>query len=284
MTTLERLSDYPRISRLEYFIRVPDTVELHSSLRENGTIGRFEYEFVWHQAIFVPSYRFASEGEARHELDPLLDAWTLNALVQLGLSISFIFTKSEVAAGPIAADKNSRTRRAQPMPPSSFRLVHELKQYPSLPTRCNIDECTRDLAAHYQEALNAHRTLLMHAYAMVTRVEFQHGSMQMAARRLAIHLDVLKWVKQMATERTIEGYARKYARKAVQPEPLQVDELETLRRMISELLNRSLSLASGADPGKAVSFPPGGSIAKRIDRDRRRRKKNLLTSQPKSAK
>jgi hypothetical protein len=105
---------------------------------------------------------------------------------------------------------------------------------------------------------------------MVTRVEYEHGSLPQAATKLAISLDVLKWIKKMASERTIEGRARKYTRKSPRLESLGADELEALSWIIRELVSRSAKLASNTPPGKTVSLTPGGSIAERVQRERLR--------------
>ncbi len=104
---------------------------------------------------------------------------------------------------------------------------------------------------------------------MVTRVEYEHGSLPQAATKLAITLDVLKWIKTMASERTLAGRARKYARKSPL-EPLAADEHDALGWIIRELVSRSVKLASNRPPGKTVSHTPGGSIAERVQRERLR--------------
>jgi hypothetical protein len=259
---------YPRVTWLEYFIRVPDTVELAAGLNEKGTIGVFDYSFVFHNALFFPRVQFTSVEDARAALDPMLEAWRVQTVITLNYSMSFAYMAHEVLHEPPQPGAKPVARPRRPMPPKFLRMIAEADQYPQPPTSWGIDECTRDLVAHYEESLHASRTLLMHAYAMATRVEYEHGSLIAAAKNLAISLDVLKWIKTMATERTVGAQARKYTRKTPSLEPLGADEYEVLRWIIGELVRRSAKLASKTDPGKTVSFAPGGSIAERMKRDR----------------
>jgi hypothetical protein len=261
---------YPRVTWLEYFIRIPDTVELVTGLKEEGTIGPFDFSFKFHEAIFMPRVQFETAEDARAVLDPMLEAWRIQTVITLHYSMSFSYMAHEVAAHPPRTGEMAIRRRPRPMPPKFLRFVVEADSYPPPPTHWGVDECTRDLVAHYEESLNSTRTLLMHAYAMVTRVEYEHGSLTVAAAKLAISLDVLKWVKTMATERTIGAQARKYTRKTPPLKPLESDESEALRWIILQLVSRSAKLASSTAPGGVVRFTAGGSIAERIQSDRRR--------------
>jgi hypothetical protein len=260
---------YPRVTWLEYFIRVPDNVELVAGLSEKGSVGPFDYSFVFHEAMFLPKVRFATVEEARAVLDPMLEAWSIQTIITLNYSMSFTYMQHELAAQPPQSGAPLLARLSRPMPPH-LRMMAETDRYPPPPSHWGVDECTRDLVAHYEESLNASRTLLMHAYAMVTRVEYEHGSLPQAATKLAITLDVLKWVKTMASERTLAGRARKYTRKSPPLEPLAADEHEALGWIIRELVSRSAKLASNRPPGKTVSLTPGGSIAERVQRERLR--------------
>jgi hypothetical protein len=91
---------YPRVTWLEYFIRVPDWVHLVADLRETGSVDPFDYSFVFHEAIFLPKVRFATVEEARAVLDPMLEAWTIQTIITLNYSMSFTYMQHELAAQP----------------------------------------------------------------------------------------------------------------------------------------------------------------------------------------
>ncbi|HEY2683763.1 MAG TPA: hypothetical protein VGI93_09665 [Steroidobacteraceae bacterium] len=238
-------------------------------MSEKGSFGPFEFLFAWHKATFLPTVRFATIEDARSELDPMLEAWRVQSIITNNYSMLFSYVDHGLAEASPESGAPQPTPKRRPMPPSNVQVLADATHYPPPPSHWVMDECTRDLVAHYEESLGASRTLLMHAYAMVTRVEFAHGSLPQAGKALRISLDILKWVKSMASERTIEGRARKY--KTNTPlEPLAPVEDEHLRWIIRELANRSFNLASGIRPEKTVSFIPGSYIADRIQRDRLR--------------
>jgi hypothetical protein len=218
--------------------------------------------------MFLPTVRFGTAEEARAVLDPMLEAWRIETILTQNYSMSFTYKDYGLATCSPESGAPQLVRKARPMPPTSFQVSADADRYPPPPSHWGLDECTRDLVAHYEESLND-RTLLMHAYAMVTRVEYEHGSLPETARKLAISLDILKWIGNMATERTHGGSARKYERK-IALQPLAADEYQALRWVIRELVSRSANLASNMPPGKNVTLTPGGSIAERVQRERLR--------------
>jgi hypothetical protein len=260
---------YPRVTCLEYFIRVPDWIKLVAGLSEKSSIGPFDYSFARDEAMFLPALRFATVEEARAVLDPMLEAWRIQTIITQNYSMSFRYMAHELAMQPPQPGAAPITRRSRPSAPTNFRVSADIDRYPPPPSHWGMDECTRDLVAHYEESSND-RTLLMHAYAMVTRVEYEHRSLPGAAKKLAVSLNVLKWIKTMASERTLGGRARKYTRKSPPLEPLAADELEALNWIIRELVNRSAKLASNVSPGKTIRLTPGGSLAERVQRERLR--------------
>jgi hypothetical protein len=255
---------YPRVTWLEYFIRVPVHIKLVAGISEKGSVGPFDYSFSFHEAMFLPKVRFSTVEEARAILDSILEAWRIQTVISQNYSMSFTYLAHELAAQPPQSGVPSPARKPRPMPPTNFQVSANADAYPPPPSHWNLDECTRDLVAHYEESFTGSRTLLMHAYAMVTRVEYEHGSLPQAATKLAIKLDVLKWVKVMASERTLAGSARKYTRKSPPLEPLAADEREALGWIIRELVSRSANLASNQPPEKTVSFTADSPIAERV--------------------
>jgi hypothetical protein len=48
-------------------------------LKEEGTIGPFDYSFKFHETMFLPNVQFATVEDARAVLDPMLEAWRMGS-------------------------------------------------------------------------------------------------------------------------------------------------------------------------------------------------------------
>lgn len=135
--------------------------------------------------------------------------------------------------------------------PKLFLSV-ERDNYPRKPSSWAVDDCTRDLAAHYREARSGDRTLLMHAYAMHTRLNLEHGGPSNVAHAFAISEPCLAKVKTLANTRTAEKTARKY-KPGTALMPLTAAEKSWLRSMLRELVWRSAQVAGGLSPGAPIT-------------------------------
>lgn len=113
-----------------------------------------------------------------------------------------------------------------------------LHQYPPSPTGFGVNDCVRDLAEHFAAAEDSWRSILLHAYAMATRVQIEYGGIAGASRALMISAERLNYMKQLASVRGVGGAARKFSNAQTD---IDLDEREFtwLRASIAEVLARS---------------------------------------------
>jgi hypothetical protein len=237
---------------LRYFIRTPNHYDFHSGLSAAGVTGDFEYRFRWHEATFFPRTQFVTIEDARSCLDLLLEAWYVNALVEFGPAApSFSFFRAAMETYP--GDPNGLAIPKQPMPPTNLTLWFD--RYPSPPIGLGVDDCVRDLAEHVLASEQTSRSILLHAYAIVTRVSVKHGGIQKVAADLNISVDRLTYTKHLASVRGVGGGARKFEPNRPRL-PVSTNEFVWLRITIIEILRRSACLAAGYSPGEQLNGRP----------------------------
>jgi hypothetical protein len=73
--------NFPRVGSLRYTLRVPAQYGFVETVTDSGTIGPFAYSLRYHSAEFVPLEDFETVNSARAELEPLLQAWQVSALL-----------------------------------------------------------------------------------------------------------------------------------------------------------------------------------------------------------
>jgi hypothetical protein len=243
---------YPRVAWLEYFIRVPNGYEFADALASEGRIGKFHYVLTWHRAEFYPQAQIATVAEARAALEPLLDAWRVSAMLYVGpASLSFHFTDAAVENS--AADESStdaKRRIARPMPPKHLTLIYD--RYPPVPVGLAVNGCVLDVSEHFFAAESNRRARLLHTYAIVTRIDAEHGGLGHAAKALNISVPCLKRMKHLASVRGVGVAARKYQHARPQ-QALSADEEQWLMSVSAEILLRCARLAAGRSPGRHVT-------------------------------
>lgn len=238
---------YPRVAWMEYFIRLSSGYEFADGLKAKGRLGGFRYILTWHLAEFLPKKHFATVEDARAELEPLLEAWKISGILIFGPA-AFHFEYCDSAIENSAADRRAtaarRTRR-RPMPPSNLRI--EYNKYPPLPHGLAVNSCVRDVADHYFAAVSNLDALLLHTYAMVTRISVEYGGLGKAAEALNVSAACLTRMKKLASIRGIGVAARKFHPSHV-PQALSHDEFVWLTKMNREVLTRCARLAAGTRP------------------------------------
>jgi hypothetical protein len=238
---------YPRVAWMEYFIRLSTGYEFADGLKANGRIGDFRYVLTWHLAEFFPEKDFVTVENARAELDPLLDAWKVSGFLNVGPA-AFRFEYCDSSVENSAADRVATTekqKRRRPMPPSNLTLVYD--QYPPLPEGLAVDNCVRDVADHYFAAVSNLAALLLHTYAIVTRISVEYHGLSKAAAALNVSAACLTKMKQLASIRGIGVAARKFHPSHV-PQALSNDEFIWITTMNAEILARCARLAAGTQP------------------------------------
>jgi hypothetical protein len=245
-------AEYPRVAWMEYFIRLSTGYEFANGLKAKGQLGEFHYVLTWHRAEFFPEKNFATLDDARAALEPLLEAWKVSAFLNVGPA-AFRFeygdcsVETSAADNAVTAEKQSRRR---PMPPSNLTLVYD--GYPPLPNGLAVDSCVRDVADHYFAAVSNLAALLLHTYAIVTRISVEHHGLGKAAAALNVSAACLTKMKQLATIRGIGVAARKFHPIHV-PQALSTEEFIWITTMNAELLARCARRAAGMTPGPLLT-------------------------------
>lgn len=243
---------YPRVAWMEYFIRLSTGYEFANGLKAKGRLGEFRYALTWHLAEFFPEKNFATVEDAQAALEPLLEAWKVSAFLNVGPA-AFRFEYCDCSIESSAADRRAtaeKQKRRRPMPPSNLTLVYD--GYPPPPKALAVDNCVRDVADHYFAAVSNLPALLLHTYAIVTRVSVEYHGLGKAAAALNVSVASLTKMKQLASIRGIGVAARKFHPSHV-PQALSTEEFVWITTMNAELLARCARLAAGAQPGPHVT-------------------------------
>lgn len=128
-----------------------------------------------------------------------------------------------------------------------------------------VDQCTRDLTEHFARAAENPASLLMHAYAMVTRIEFEYGDrLADASRALRVTQAALRRLRRLSTERSVGCQARKYEGK-VKRTAIATEEVKWVQTLLRQLVDRSWNVALKRNPGPqltAENVLPPNSAAK----------------------
>jgi hypothetical protein len=245
------MHQYPRVAWLGYFIRTPPYYDYERGSCAVGKVESFTYEFKFHSARFFPTVHFKTVEQARSVLDPLLDAWRISALLDGPAGFSFCFSDAGISQFHNDPEADPARRKTAPMPVTNVTILDN--RFPAPPRHIALDDCVTDLAEHFAAYERSWGAILLHAYAMITRVAVFHGGEARAAEALKISSQCLKKVKRLASERGVGASARKFVKNKTQVPPTN-EEREWLRYMMKELLRRSARLAANKSPGSQLNL------------------------------
>lgn len=247
---------YPRVELLRYCVELLPNTRIQAGAELAGEIGPFKFRLSDGFAEFTPLTHFASEAEAREQLDPKLRSWE----IQLGLSwqpnvMLFRFQNSRVAKAPPSPGSMviQLESASMVMMGESVNLVVTRSNYPPPPTDFAADDSVRTLAELYFLALNSPSVVLYLGYSFLSLTEAMHGGPKFAAKNLAVSAKVLEAIARLTNTRGTGIEARKHV--ANQPkQSLAPSEREWLMRVFKELVIRAGRLASGAPPGPELTL------------------------------
>ncbi len=247
LRAVDYAGDYPRVSTLRYFIYTEPQYDFAGDALEFGRIGEFFYRLRFHAAEFHPTANYRSGIDARRALEPLLNAWEVSALLQVGgAGLQFRFTSEIVDESRAGAKQRRRNPPPYPpMPPSNVRLIYD--RYAKLLNGVAVNDCVRDMSDHYRAAVLSTRSSLLHGYAMVTRLSAEFRGETAAASALNISSSCLKNLRHLASMRGVGAGARKFYKDRV-PEALSADEAQWVNAMLRILVYRSALVAGGMTP------------------------------------
>lgn len=208
-----------------------------------------------------PAAHFADESDARVVVEPFLRAWEIDADLNGNIgTIRFSFlgadvvdrnppllgTPQVISAGAAAAAFASVraaahiTRRLYPTPPESFRATSDVTQAYS----------------RWRGFRAGHEPLQSMAYFVLTLVEAVAGGRKVAARSLAIDLDVLGTIGRLSSTKGDADTARKVERGTAFQE-LSGSEEQWLEHAIRRVVKRLGEHAAGGalDPLRMADLP-----------------------------
>jgi hypothetical protein len=240
---------YSRVRGLEYQIQTPPNFEYEG--RKQGSIGTFTYTLDHFHALFFPGERYEDADAAREALEPLLEVWQIHALVIVGKPFTLAYIGCDIETEPSTNDPAKR-QLARPCA-GKLSVVLRDDQFPPTPSHWEMTECARDLAAHYSESIGSRRTLLMHAYAMYTRLVVEYGTPRKAALAMRISEACLDKLKRLSSTRSSGNTARKY-KKGMKIVPLDVAEDAWLRGIMRQIVHRSVGVASEFSPDIEITL------------------------------
>jgi hypothetical protein len=237
---------YPRVGLLAYALSIDPHHNFFSAPPTAGMLGQFAFRLNGHAAEFEPTEDLATIDAARSALEPMLRIWHVSATLQFGpAGFEFFFLRGFIDESA----EQQETRRNTPMVsvpvPSSITIGYD--HYPVYLQGLAIDDCVRDLAEHYLASWLSPRGMLLHAYAMVTRVEAAYGGTKQAAAALQITRPCLRNLAKLASERGVGAAARKFTDNRPRHE-LTRDESNWVRSMTRLILYRSAVRAGGNKP------------------------------------
>jgi hypothetical protein len=242
---------YPRVGLLTYQLSMDHHHNFDPAPPLVGTLGQFSYRLEGRGAQFTPIADFPTVEAARAVLDPMLPLWRISAMLQFGgAAFDFGFIHGFVDESAEAAD----LRNQQPLVSLQLTtgIIIGYDQFPAFLAELGIDDCVRDLAEHYLASWLSPRGLLLHAYAMVTRVEAAHGTRKAAAAALRISDNCLGKLSRLASERGVGAGARKFTDNKPRHD-LTREETNWVQQMIRLILYRSAVLAAGGTPRKRLT-------------------------------
>jgi hypothetical protein len=237
----------PHVEVLNYeFISLNESHDFTAAEPWSGRLGDFDCRLETGHLEATPNKHFVSEAAARQELEPHLRAWELQAELQDDLRVCFRFSSARVvdrrltagsvtvavatveAAGAVEAARVTVGHSTYPAPAAgplaASPLVNELLGW------------IRDLRA-------GHRMLVI-AYLILTRLEFEYGGRRWAASALHVEPSVLSMLGRLSVKndpverRKVKGTA----------DPLTETEKQWIRAVLPRLIFQAAAAAANAQP------------------------------------
>ncbi len=247
----------PHVEMLNYeFISLQENHDFTNASPWSGRLGYFQCRLEGGRLETVPNKHFASEASARQELEPYLRAWELRAELQDELRVCFRFSSARVverqptdgsvavavaaaeAAGAAEAATVTIGHSAYPAPSAvplaASSLVNELLGW------------VRDLRAGYR--------MLVVAYLVLTRLEFEYADRGSAGTALNAHPLVLSTLGKLSVKN--DPAERRKVKGAIAP--LTESEKKWIRAVLPRLVLQAATAVTGAQPSglTMADLPP----------------------------
>lgn len=237
----------PHVELLSYDFVLQDTHhDFGSSEPWAGQLGDFDCRLEKGRLQATPQQHYVDVEPAREDLEPYLHAWELDSELEHGLRFRFRFSSAKV----VDRDPTPGSASVAAQGVATLTLVGGGKvqighsRYPAPPVQpVARSPLVDELMGWIWEMRTGHRLLVI-AYLVLTRLEFEYGGRGEAASALNVTRSVLETlgrlgVKNDPTER----------RKVKGPiSPLSPAEKEWIRAVLLRLVHQAAEVAAGAQP------------------------------------
>lgn len=239
----------PRVEALNYqFISIEENNDFTAAMPWSGRLGDFECRLEAGFLEAVPSKHFASVASARLELEPHLRAWELWAELKDELRLSFQFSSARVVdRQPATGSVTVAVAAAEAA--GAVETATVIKGYSAYPAPSARPLATsplvNELLGWVRDLWAGHRMLVI-AYLILTRLEFEYGDRRSAASALNVEPLVLSMlgrlsVKNDPTERRkVKGEA----------DPLTEPEKQWIRAVLPRLALQAATAAADPQPSR----------------------------------
>ena len=184
----------PHVEVLNYEFTSLDKKHDFSAARPwSGRLGDFECRLEAGHLEAVPDKHFANEASAREELEPHLHAWELRAELQDELRLRFWFSSARVVdrrptAGSVSVAV-AAAEGAAAVETATVTVGHSAYPAPSA-VPLAASPLVGELLGWVRDLRTGHRMLVI-AYLILTRLEFEYGDRRQAASALNVEPAVL---------------------------------------------------------------------------------------------
>jgi hypothetical protein len=239
----------PHVDVLNYqFISIEENNDFTAATPWSGRLGDFECRLEAWSLEAIPNKHFASEASARQELEPHLRAWELWAELQDELRLSFRFSSARVVdRQPGAGSVTVAVAAAEAA--GAVETATVIKGHSSYPAPSAGPLATSPLVSEllgWVRDLRAGHRMLVIAYLILTRLEFEYGDRRSAASALNVEPLVLSTLGRLsvkndpAERRKVKGVAN----------PLTEPEKQWIRAVLPRLALQAATAAAGAQPSR----------------------------------
>lgn len=240
----------PRIVALIYWLDMPDGVTFRAeSIRDvhlDGFVSDFSHEY-----RFNAIEPFNSAKEARHHLEPQLDAWRQwTALLGNGDLLGFRYQRAErepwpPGSGEVRVEVDVATTISIC---GSAPYIERTVDFPELPPPFRVYGGV-ELGVELLSAIaGSPRHTLHSAFQYLTFLEVEHENRRGIARQLNVQMDVLNDIGRLTSEGGDRSEARKFERRVRDRIDLNDARRQWLERVLRELVKRQGQFAASAVP------------------------------------
>jgi len=247
----------PHVEVLSYeFTSLDESHDFSAARPWSGRLGDFECQLEAGHLEAGPDRHFASEASARQEIEPHLRGWELRAELQDQLRLRFRFSSARVVdrqptAGSVSVAA-AAAEAAAVAEAANVAVGHS--SYPAPPAeRLAASPLVNELLGWVRDLRAGHRMLVI-AYLILTRLEFEYGDRRQAASALNVESAVLSTLGKLSVKN--DPAERRKVKGSVGP--LTEAEKQWIQVVLPRLVFQAAMVAGNVQPSRLtmVDLPP----------------------------